>query len=65
MRTTINVDSELLTKVQKSPGINSRTDLVREALRLLTERESARGLVRLGGSAPELEGIPRRRDKME
>lgn len=61
MRTTINLDEELLAKAQEMTGITGKTDLVREGLRSLIERESARRLARLGGSQPELEGIPRRR----
>jgi hypothetical protein len=36
---------------------------VREGLKALIQRESARRLARLGGSAPELEAPPRRRAK--
>ena len=61
MRTTINLDEELLAKAQEMTGIAGKTDLVREGLRSLIERESARRLARLGGSQPELEGIPHRR----
>ena len=63
MRTTINIDKELLAKAQRLTGINSRADLVREGLRSLIERESARRLARLGGSQPQLEDIPRRRSE--
>ena len=34
--------------------------LLKEALRALVQRESARRLAALGGSEPELEPIPRR-----
>ena len=63
MRTTINIDEELLAKAQRLTGINGRADLVREGLRSLIERESARRLARLGGSQPQLEDIPRRRSE--
>ena len=63
MRTTINIDKELLAKAQRLTGINSRADLVREGLRSLIARESARRLARLGGSQPQLEDIPRRRSE--
>ncbi len=63
MRTTINIDEELLTKAQRLTGINGRADLVREGLRSLIERESARRLARLGGSQPQLGDIPRRRSE--
>ena len=61
MRTTLALDDELLAKAQKLTGLKEKTALVREALGALIERESARRLVRLGGSEPELEVPPRRR----
>jgi hypothetical protein len=39
--------------------------LVREALKALIERESARRLARLGGSEPDLAAAPRRRAESE
>jgi Arc/MetJ family transcription regulator len=61
MRTTINLDDELLARAQELTGITERTALVHAGLRLLIEREAARRLARLGGSAPDLEAAPRRR----
>lgn len=63
MRTTINLDDELLAKAQRLTGIRERTGLVHEGLRALIEREAARRLARLGGSEPQLEGPPRRRSR--
>jgi Arc/MetJ family transcription regulator len=62
MRTTINLDDELLAQAQQLSGLTERTQLVREALLALIQRESARRLVQLGGSQPELQPIPRRQD---
>ncbi len=62
MRTTINLDDELLEKAQRITGIEGQTDLIHEGLRALIERESARCLARLGGSEAQLEPAPRRRD---
>ena len=42
-------------------GLKEKSSLVREALKALIERESARRLARLGGSEPDLEAPPRRR----
>jgi len=42
-------------------GTNEKSALVRQALRALIERESARRLARLAGSEPALSAIPRRR----
>jgi Arc/MetJ family transcription regulator len=61
MRTTINLDDDLVEKARRLTGIRERTALVHEGLRVLIQRESARRLARLGGSAPELEETPRRR----
>ena len=61
MRTTLALDDELLAKAAAFTGLSEKTALVREALKALIERESARRLARLGGSEPELTPAPRRR----
>jgi len=61
MRTTINLDEALLDEAQRITGLTERTALVRESLRALIERESARRLARLSGSEPQVKPIPRRR----
>ncbi len=61
MRTTINIDDELLAEAQRLTGVKERTQLIREALIALIEQESARRLARLGGSEPDLEVADRRR----
>lgn len=61
MRTTLAIDDELLAKAQALTGVKEKSGLVREALKALIERESARRLARLGGSEPELDAPPRRR----
>lgn len=61
MRTTINLDDELLEAARRITGVEGRTALVNEGLRALIERESARRLARLGGSEARLGPIPRRR----
>ncbi|MHB1518632.1 MAG: type II toxin-antitoxin system VapB family antitoxin [Acidimicrobiales bacterium] len=60
MRTTLAMDDELVAEAQRLTGTREKSTLVREALRALIERESARRLARLGGSEPELTEIPRR-----
>ena len=60
MRTTLNIEDELLAKAQRVSGLTERTALVREGLKALIERESARRLARLGGTEPQLRRIPRR-----
>ena len=60
MRTTLNIDDQLLHEAQRITGVTEKAALVREGLRALIERESARRLARLGGSEPQLESLPRR-----
>ena len=50
MRTTLNLDDDLLSRAQDLTGIGERAALVREGLKALIERESARRLAALGGS---------------
>ncbi len=63
MRMTIALDDELVAKAQSFTGLTELSGLVREALRALIERESARRLARLGGSAGALKAPPRRRSR--
>lgn len=65
VRTTVNLDDELLAKAQRLSGITERAALVNEGIRALIERESARRLARLGGSQPQLEPIRRRQTVAE
>jgi Arc/MetJ family transcription regulator len=60
MRTTLNIDDQLLAEAQRITGLSEKVVLVREGLRALIERESARRLALLGGSEPQLKAIPRR-----
>ncbi len=61
MRTTLALDDDLVAEAQRLTGTMEKTALVREALRALIQRESARRLSRLGGTEPALTEIPRRR----
>jgi Arc/MetJ family transcription regulator len=61
MRTTLNIEDELLAKAAKLTGIKEKTSLVRLGLEALIATESAKRLAALGGSEPHLEMIPRRR----
>lgn len=61
MRTTLNIDDDLYAKAVELTGVHEKTVLLRESLKALIERESARRLARLGCSEPNLEPVPRRR----
>ena len=65
MRTTITIDDDLLAKATKLVGPMGRSAMVREALKALIERESARRLTLLGGSQPNLTITRRRRQQVE
>jgi Arc/MetJ family transcription regulator len=65
MRTTLAIEDDLLGKAQAISGVREKSALVREALKALIERESARRLARLGGSEPDLTTPPRRRPSSE
>jgi Arc/MetJ family transcription regulator len=60
MRTTVTLDDALLARAEQLCGGLERSALLKEALRALVQRESARRLAALGGSEPALEPIPRR-----
>jgi Arc/MetJ family transcription regulator len=61
MRTTLNIDDEILEKAARLTGIEEKTALVRLGLEALIARESAKRLARLGGTERALRPIPRRR----
>jgi Arc/MetJ family transcription regulator len=60
MRTTINIDDELLADARRITGVTEKATLLREGLRALIERESARRLANLGASEKQLKSAPRR-----
>ncbi len=62
MRTTLALDDDLVAEAQRLTGTNEKSALVRQALRALIERESARRLAQLAGTEPELGEVPRRHE---
>ena len=61
MRTTLNIENELIEKASRLTGIKEKTALVRLGLEALIARESSKRLAKLGGSEKDLKSIPRRR----
>jgi len=61
MRTTLNLEDDLLDKARKLTGVREKTSLVRLGLEALISRESAKRLAKLGGTEKKLRKIPRRR----
>ncbi len=60
MRTTLNIDDELIQKASKLTGIVEKTALVRLGLQSLITLESGKRLAKLGGTEKKLSPIPRR-----
>ena len=60
MRTTVTLDDDLVATATRYTGIAQTSALIREALEALIAREAGRRLIRLGGSEPGLQPIPRR-----
>lgn len=65
MRTTINIDDELLAKARELTGIQEKTALVKEALKSLIAYEAGKRLAALGGTMKGLQQIRRRRTPEE
>lgn len=61
MRTTLNIDDDLLARASELTGVRAKTALVRLGLESLIARESSRRLARLGGTEKSLHLPPRRR----
>jgi Arc/MetJ family transcription regulator len=61
MRTTLNLDDDLMSRAIHLSGIAEKTAVIHAGLEALIARESARRLARLGGTMPGLELPPRRR----
>lgn len=61
MRTTLNIDDNLIDKASKMTGIKEKTALVKLGLEALIARESGKRLAKLGGTQKQLKDIPRRK----
>ena len=62
MRTTITIDDELYQRALDvaDPEID-KADLIREAVKVFVRVQAAKRLSALGGKAPRMKTIPRRR----
>ena len=60
MRTTLNIEDNLINKASKMTGIKEKTALVKLGLEALIARESGKRLAKLGGTEKQLKSIPRR-----
>jgi Arc/MetJ family transcription regulator len=62
MRTTVTIDDELYESAVAAadPGMD-KGDLVREAMKVFVRVQAGKRLAALGGRAPTMKDIPRRR----
>ncbi len=63
MRTTLNIDDELLNNASRLTGVTEKTSLVRLGRQALIAKDSAQRLADLGGTEKRLRPVPRRRLK--
>jgi hypothetical protein len=61
MRSTLNIDENILKRASELTGIKEKTALVRLGLQALIAQESSKRLAKLGGTQKSLRPIPRRR----
>ena len=61
MRTTLNIDDELMEQASRLTGIKEKTSLVKLGLQALIARESGARLARLGATEKQLKTPHRRR----
>lgn len=60
MKTTINIDDNLIEKARELTSITEKTALIKKALETLIAKESRDRLRKLSGSQKQLKDIPRR-----
>jgi len=63
MRTTLNLDDDLMKTARELTGIQEKTALIHKALRELIQWEAAKGLIAMGGTMPNAKAGRRRRSK--
>lgn len=64
MRTTLNIEDDLVKRASKLTGINEKTALVRKGLETLISLESSKRLAALGGSEKKIRMTRRRRSEL-
>jgi len=61
MRTTLNIDDQLLQEAARVTGVEEKTSLVRMGLEALVRREAAKRLAALQGTDHHASAAPRKR----
>ena len=66
MRTTVTIDEDLYAEaLELADSDMDKSEIFREALRTFVRVQAAKRLALLGGSAPKMASVPRRRDSPE
>jgi Arc/MetJ family transcription regulator len=63
MRSTLNIDDDLIEEARRLTGKKEKTALIRAGLEALIAHHIARRLAALGGTQPDFEAAPRRRKR--
>ncbi|MEP7073005.1 MAG: type II toxin-antitoxin system VapB family antitoxin [Nitrosospira sp.] len=64
MRTTVTIDDALYEKALEMADTNmDKSDLFREAIKTFVRVQAAKRLAALGGTMPEIQDVPRRREE--
>lgn len=63
MKKTLNIDDELLAKAKEVCGTTTDTETIRRGLQALVQAAAYTRLAALGGSEPDAQDVPRRREK--
>jgi len=61
MRTTLDLDADLVRQALQETGAKSKTEVIEMGLRALLEREARKRLKALFGEGPQLQPVRRRR----
>ena len=61
MRTTLDLDAELVQRALHETGTKSKTEVIEMGLRALLERAARKRLKALFGNGPQLQPVRRRR----
>ena len=65
MRTTLNIEDQLLKQASQLTGISEKTALVTAGLKALIALESSKRLAQLGGADKKVKNIPRRKSSLK
>ena len=65
MRTTLNIEDQLLKQASQLTGISEKTALVTAGLKALIALESSKRLAQLGGAHKKAKNIPRRKSSLK